>query len=1431
MFGNFSNKHNRFKFINQQGGASRVSGPGNNAFGLGFKPPTQDEDITNKLFSIVQTGNFKDINEAIMSNSYDPKVFNENGESIVHILLNAVNSNLSTKNIVNILRLLKTHNVAMNNRDNKGIRPLHIVSKLQNNDLIKFFLKEDTTTDVNVSDINGQTPLHYAIKGKIIEIEPVDEPEEEEFDIPTSIGEPSNLEKKAYELKRDYIVNFFNKRGVFFDKSEYAKNIATFIIEGQRMKDEMKGIDYNQLKDNIINRLQILNKDNNADEKKKYFIFTEDYKIPNEYFNGLIFSLASIKPIPNIFHLGTLIENTSGDPTEDNEKLSNYISLSNALFNFNKMRNDLDSLIEKIINKITLLKSNFKKYGSTKNDKKKIIKEDVLYRISIYKTPEENKLHSMERQNNIFTAFSDQVANKIITEDESGKNIGSQNYRHHEDLLGYVLDHNFALKNLKIYTLFVDHERADNFKDVVLDKFCDYIFKQHSKDIEVTKDELNKYMKEKFDKIITTNFIRVNNKGDLKKEDQLLEGNIFELINDFIKELLSTRDGKKKDKADFIKVLNAKNITDKDPDTLAIKIIEKNKKNLKEQFTKIICDEMGFGSLKDEFIDNIKKHIPKFEDIFKRLANDDTIYYGNHDLFNLKEQIHKNFILADNTKLDISKVNNYNKHPKLSEIGTDIIRYVGLLINNMKNKPNKISISELIKDTLYSVVIICLYNSYDNPLETDTSIENKLAISKKLLTKFVLGDGNNDSILSLTKLLITTVDNKSFNDKIGIQTAITKPDSNYQTILNFYHDRTQSSPQNKLIESIIPFGKVTGMLTQPVDIKRMNEQLYNIQTKETVLRKIRDKERSTTKIFDIVTNVDMYTSDDNLFKVNKFLQVDPDLTKNLLKRKCNINAIDRYKKAPLHYAISYLGIDVINMLLEKNAYIFTPSGNSPYDFFIKSFENYCKSLANNRKINDESVDLPDKMHNPSELDYIGLWEPFLDAMSEENNKATLDVFKYLLEEFIRNINRHILFPGISYGGLNQINNFGIELDFNKFDNHHLIHKELTTNLLKIISLMKSTSWVRTNESDLKKLIGQFKDIYSVILHENIENVLNPPEYLELIGIINNIIDNTNTEIELVALYPDHGLIKDNKLVFISDSQTHKGTFSKISSNNTLELNGTSSKMQDSEKHLKLDKNNRYLYKITKEPIYKLFAYHDVIVKRYEDKDKYQIPDYDGDSLDKPKDEIMNKILNRIVKFTLINIIDAYIIDYDLCELFVSYLWNIRDEITSLPAAAPAAAAAKTQKADSDKIDELRTKIKDELRGNQQSDSIEKHHLREYLQQFGEQCIELFFYKNLTIEDINDDDPMLSLKSQEDSIIESIKIIFRNMENVKLDLSNNDHIIKKVKNHIFEKYRQIFFIFLKNLRKLFLHYINYIENQYKFLQIAERFLSKITKMNA
>ena len=55
---------------------------------------------------------------------------------------------------------------------------------------------------------------------------------------------------------------------------------------------------------------------------------------------------------------------------------------------------------------------------------------------------------------------------------------------------------------------------------------------------------------------------------------------------------------------------------------------------------------------------------------------------------------------------------------------------------------------------------------------------------------------------------------------------------------------------------------------------------------------------------------------------------------------------------------------------------------------------------------------------------------------------------------------------------------------------------------------------------------------------------------------------------------------------------------------------------------------------------------------------------------------------------------------------------------------------------------------------------------------------------------------------------------------KIDLSDTDDIIKKISDDILPKYTEIFQLFLSNLRKLFLHYINYIENQYKYLQILK-----------
>ena len=1250
MFGNFLNKHNnRYHFRNQRGGAGSGRGRGNTSYGLGYSPPTQDEDITTKLFSIIETGNYQDINEAITSNSYDPKVFNDNGESIVHVLLNNENTNLSTKNIINILRLLKTHNVAMNNRDKRGLRPLHLASKMQNNDLIKFFLKEDTSTNVNVADINGQTPLHYAIRGKIIEVEPVDEPEEEEFKIPKSISNNHQLETKAYELKKDYIINFFNKRGVFLDDN-IAETLAVFIIEGHRVIDDEVDMPYELKKEKIIERftkLQTTPTQPATPPATPPFKLQITTKLDDKYFNALIFAFASKPETPNSFNIGKQLD--TGDP----DILKKCISLSDVISNFMKMKGDLDIQIKKIIQNIHQIKNNFYKYGSKNGNsfKKGTPRTLQNYKLYYYNIPDPFDKDSVgsdfERDNiDINIKNEGQIKGNSTSGESVSKSI------EFEKFIGYTLDKDFALKDLQVITLYPNPDK----KKELLNKFTEEVYEKYAdvlKQNNFPKNRLKQHIELSDNNIITSSFKLdnpiplTNTTHALNDRPNLTYGNLYYFIKDFIN--------------DFTEEFppDAQPVVQQPVTDNVKRHLQNETKDLEEILKKIICDKIGLGELEEDFRSTIKSHFPQFQSTITELGNQNEIYISNNQHINI-HQASINPKLYFFNQLIYNPIPNfsYNDHPKLSTIGTDIFRYVGLCIR--KYNP-KYSIDELVQKTIYTVVINCLFYSNVKFKRTNSSFRGRFSLSYELTNKFVFENDTlpkDDNIKTIIGLL-----NKQTNALPDIQIKI---DGNEQTIIDYYSDRKQSTPENKIIESIIPFGKVTGMLTQPVDIKSLNKHLYNIQTKETVLKEIKKQEivGTTTDIFDIVTNVDMYTSDHNIFKVNKFLQVDAGLTKNLLKRRCNINAIDKFDRSPLHYAISYLGIDVIKMLLEKKAYIFTPAKNSPYDFYITSFENYCKPLEDLLKIEGSKqspyVDIVKKrVANHTELKYIGLWEPILDAMKEENNEATLDVFQYLLEEFIRNINRHIIFPGISLSKIMMIYDFvGIDFNLKQISEHHLLHRYLTNNLLKIIKQMKMKSWVKNNvlkstssgtKMNLLDSIDNLIKIYKHILYEKDLSVGTDPKYLELIGIVDTI---DNTDIKLIALYPDHEL-KDDELVFYDKDQTKKA---KYNGNNLNTI--TIAQPQITSDHLKLDQNNKYLYKIVPTPTYKLREYHDIIVER--SKDGFQTDKYKSNISNENK--VIDKILNRIVKFTINNIIDTYILDYDLCELFVSYLWGISEEI-------------------------------------------------------------------------------------------------------------------------------------------------------------------------
>ena len=156
------------------------------------------EEANSKLFSIMQTGNYNEIKSALTSYKYNIKAINENNDTIVHILLSGDNSNINSENILNLLRLLKSFNIYLNNKNKAGLRPIHLACKLSDFRIVHFLLED--SMDLNVFDAFGKTPFHYAIEGIVINADDEsDNPLE-----PHTIKIPKNIKNANENLKNEF---------------------------------------------------------------------------------------------------------------------------------------------------------------------------------------------------------------------------------------------------------------------------------------------------------------------------------------------------------------------------------------------------------------------------------------------------------------------------------------------------------------------------------------------------------------------------------------------------------------------------------------------------------------------------------------------------------------------------------------------------------------------------------------------------------------------------------------------------------------------------------------------------------------------------------------------------------------------------------------------------------------------------------------------------------------------------------------------------------------------------------------------------------------------------------------------------------------------------------------------------------------------------
>ena len=122
-------------------------------------------DFVKGIFSIMQEGDLNKIQNYIVQKNISPKVTDDLGNTLIHIVLTNEAPSFkenARREIIDYL-ILNGASVSAQNKDN--ITALHLASKMQYPTIVKLLIENGA--DVKAIDNHEMTPLHYATQGKI----------------------------------------------------------------------------------------------------------------------------------------------------------------------------------------------------------------------------------------------------------------------------------------------------------------------------------------------------------------------------------------------------------------------------------------------------------------------------------------------------------------------------------------------------------------------------------------------------------------------------------------------------------------------------------------------------------------------------------------------------------------------------------------------------------------------------------------------------------------------------------------------------------------------------------------------------------------------------------------------------------------------------------------------------------------------------------------------------------------------------------------------------------------------------------------------------------------------------------------------------------------------------------------------------------------
>jgi len=266
-------------FIQSRGrGRGRARGRARTISRPSFSPPIHkpakmvNRSYIAQIFSIAQELDVERIKNFMTTNNISYNIVNENGESLLHVVLRDQNANITQNRRLALVEFLVKQGARINAYDKDNNTPLHFTTKYQWEKISKFLIENGA--DLSATNNVGRTPLHYISEGG-----------KQVCDKSSNVGSliPKDIKIKDNKSKQKLAIEIIKilKTDPF---QYYIKNI----YKNLQQVDEIYDKEYMGMYDELTDKIIITLADENKSELEKKAIIDEEIATNIDNMNRMV---------------------------------------------------------------------------------------------------------------------------------------------------------------------------------------------------------------------------------------------------------------------------------------------------------------------------------------------------------------------------------------------------------------------------------------------------------------------------------------------------------------------------------------------------------------------------------------------------------------------------------------------------------------------------------------------------------------------------------------------------------------------------------------------------------------------------------------------------------------------------------------------------------------------------------------------------------------------------------------------------------------------------------------------------------------------------------------------------------------------------------------------------------------------------------------